>query len=44
MVKGAHNDTQHQKSNMQKHSYIDYDGVLLTNAECLIVPIPYHDI
>ena len=39
IVKGAHNDTQHQNSTHPKISSIDYDGVQLTNGQCHVVPI-----
>ena len=39
IVTGAPNDTQHQNNAHPKSSLIDGDGVLLTNAQCHLVPI-----
>ena len=39
LVKGTHNDTQHQNKTHPKPSPIDCDGVQLTNAQCHMVPI-----
>ena len=38
IVIGAPNDTQHQNNANPKNSPIDCDGVLLTNAQCHMVP------
>ena len=43
IVTGSPNDTQHQNNAHPKTSPIDFDGVLLTNAQCHMVPI-YYDI
>ena len=39
ILKGAHNDTQHQNSARLRTSAIDCDGVQLTNAKYHMVPI-----
>ena len=44
IVKGAHNDTQHQNSAHPNASPIDCDWVQLTNAQCHMVPYPCYDI
>ena len=36
IVKGAHNETQHQNN---AHTKTDCDGVQLTNAQCHMIPI-----
>ena len=36
---GAPYDTKHQNNAHPKTSPIDYDGVLLTNIQCHVVPI-----
>ena len=40
MIRGAPNDTQHQNNAHTKKGPIDCDGVLLTNVQCCMVPIP----
>ena len=34
IIKGAHNDTQHQNNAHPENSPIDCDGMQLTNAQC----------
>ena len=39
IIRGAHNDIQHQNNAHPKNCPIDCDGVQLTNAQCHMVPI-----
>ena len=39
IVTGAPNDTEHQNNTHPKHSPIDCDGILLTNAQWHMVPL-----